>query len=206
MQAAIEQLRAGGVVAVPTESYFALAVDATSGCALDALFTLKPRDTNKGIGLVVPRTNDWRRWVRESPGMTETFVRRFWPGPLTLVLPAAEELDPRLVVQGHVAIRMPGPSAVLELVNAWGRPLTATSANLTGCAPCISSEAVVEQFGPHIGPRLLVLAGRALGGEVSSLVRVNPQGWELLREGAIKRRDLDAVRACEKEDPSATRQ
>src|SRR5690606_26231700 len=100
MQAAIDQLRAGGVVAVPTESYFALAVDATSRCALDALFTLKPRDTNKGIGLVVPRTNDWRRWVRESPGMTETFVRRVWPGPLTLVLPAAEELDPRLVVEG----------------------------------------------------------------------------------------------------------
>lgn len=194
LERALTCLRANGAVAVATESFFALAVDATSASALDFLMTLKPRDSSKGVGLMVPAGEQWRRWVRNPPRMAEAFAHLFWPGPLTLVLPAAAELDERLVVRGHVALRVPGPSPAMTLVDAWQGPLTATSANQTGKPPCCTSRQVTEQFPEHDSEALHVVEGQGPGGPVSTLVRVSNSGWEVVREGAISRAQLERVR------------
>lgn len=180
--AAIEVLEAGGAVAVPTESYFALAVDATSKLAIDQLFELKNRDLSKGVGLMAPHAS-WRECVSEVPDAADKLAAVFWPGPLSLVLPAASGLDSRLVVDGYVSLRVAGPSFAAELVEAFGRPLTATSANLSGRPPCCTPAEVRAQL-PDT-EALHVITGDCPGGAVSTLIRFANDGWQVLRQGAI---------------------
>lgn len=180
--AALEVLEAGGAVAVPTESYFALAVDATSKVALDQLFALKNRDLSKGVGLMAPLAG-WSACVSQVPAPAARLAAAFWPGPLSLVLPAAPGLDSRLVVDGYVSLRVAGPSLAAELVEAFGRPLTATSANLTGRPPCCTPAEVRAQL-PDT-EALHVVAGDCPGGAVSTLVRFANDEWQVLRAGAI---------------------
>lgn len=182
LAAALAVLESGGAVAVPTESYFALAVDATSKVAIDHLFELKNRDLSKGVGLMAPLSS-WRACVADVPEAADKLAAAFWPGPLSLVLPAASGLDPRLVVDGYVSLRIAGPSLAAELVEAFGRPLTATSANLSGKPPCCTPAEVRAQL-PDI-ETLHVVDGECPGGAVSTLVRFANNGWQVLRSGAI---------------------
>lgn len=181
-------LLAGKAVAVGTESFFALAVDATSSAAVDQLFIIKHRDLAKGVGLMVPR-GSWRQWVRDVPTEAEKLAGKFWPGPLSLVLPAAATLDSRLVVDGHISLRIAGPSAAAELVEAVGRPLTATSANVSGLPPCRTDAEVRTQL-PH-SDALFIVPGECPGGQVSTLVRFDGPRWTILREGAISREQIE---------------
>ncbi len=182
IQSAVTHLQNGGAVAVATESYFALAVDATSSSAIDRLFELKNRDLGKGIGLMVPRQT-WRHWVTVVPRGAAKLADEFWPGPLSLVLPAQPSLDRRLVVDTHVSLRVPGPSSASRLVEAFGRPLTATSANLSGYPPCRTDTEVTRQL--TASSELFVVPGECPGGQVSTLVRFAGEQWAVLREGAV---------------------
>lgn len=182
IEPALAVLGRGGAVAVATESFFALAVDATSSRAVDWLFALKNRDLGKGIGLMVPHES-WRHWVTEVPEGAAKLAREFWPGPLSLVLPAQPRLDRRLVVDGYVALRVPGPSMASQLVEAFGRPLTATSANLPGRPPC-RTDAEVARCLPA-SDEFLIVAGECPGGQVSSLVRFAGDEWTMVRKGAV---------------------
>lgn len=187
-QRAASFLLAGKAVAVATESFFALAVDATAPAAVDQLFALKNRDLAKGIGLMVPR-HSWRRWVSDVPTAAEKLAAEFWPGPLSLVLPAAATLDTRLVVDGHISLRVAGPSAAADLVEAVGRPLTATSANVSGLPPCRTDAEVRVQL-PE-ADALFIVPGECPGGQVSTLVRFDGQRWTILRDGAISREQIE---------------
>lgn len=187
---ALRVLASGGAVAVPTESFFALAVDATRVDALDHLFVLKSRDLGKGIGLMAPMVG-WRSLVSEVPARAEKLSQVFWPGPLSLVLPAASHLDPRLVVDGHVSLRVAGPSPAAALVEAFGKPLTATSANLSGRPPCRTPREVTEQLSDARG--LYVIDAECPGGLVSTLVRATNEAWMVLREGAVS---SERIRQC----------
>lgn len=187
---ALRVLAAGGAVAVPTESFFALAVDATRTDALDHLFLLKNRDLGKGIGLMVPNST-WRSCVTDVSTAAERLAREFWPGPLSLVLPASPVLDTRLVVDGHVSLRVPGASCAATLVEAFGRPLTATSANVSGLPPCRTPSEVREQLAGTDG--LYVVDDVCPGGLVSTLVRATDLDWKVLREGAVS---SERIRQC----------
>jgi L-threonylcarbamoyladenylate synthase len=185
-------LLAGNAVAVATESFFALAVDATSSAAVDRLFAIKSRDLAKGVGLMVPR-DAWRQWVSNVPTEAEKLAAQFWPGPLSLVLPAASTLDSRLVVDGHISLRIAGPSPAAELVEAVGRPLTATSANITGLPPCRTDAEVRAQL--QETNALFIVPGECPGGLVSTLVRFEGARWTILREGAISRAQIESCLA-----------
>lgn len=187
LTSALDALREGRIVAVATESYFALAGDATRASVLDALLGLKGRQAEKGIGLLVP-SSGWRPLVHHVPPLAERLTARFWPGPLTLVLPARASLDVRLVVDGCVGMRVPGTSPALELVQAWGGPLTATSANVSGQPPCRTSAEVSATFGQV--RELFVLEGEAPGGQVSTLVRLDAGRAQVLRAGAVSEQVL----------------
>lgn len=182
LETALQALRQGRIVAVATESYFALAGDALSPDVLDTLIEIKGRDAGKGIGLLAARHN-WKQLVTRVPAPAEQLAAQFWPGPLTLVLPARRELDARLVVDGGVALRVPGPSSAQLLVEAWGGPLTATSANVAGQPPCRTSEQVRQTFDERMG--LHVVDGEGPGGEVSTLLRLTGERAEVLRVGAV---------------------
>jgi L-threonylcarbamoyladenylate synthase len=181
---AVTHLRQGGVVAVATESSFGLSVDARNPTAIERLFVLKGRDFGKGVALIAPSIAAWRTVVRDVPGVARVLAQEFWPGPLTVAVAADASLDPRLVVDGSVGVRVPGPCVASELVVRFGGVLTATSANLAGEPPLCSEDDVRSQLAPR-EPELLVLPGVAPGGAPSTVVKVDGAAWAIVRAGSI---------------------
>ena len=110
-------------------------------------------------------------------------MQTFWPGPLTILLPAKPDLSPRLTRDGKVGVRVPGPSPAADLVRAFGHPLTATSANRTGEPPLRSVDELPAALAKELGG---VMPGVSPGGAPSTLIDSTVAPIEILRAGAIE--------------------
>jgi L-threonylcarbamoyladenylate synthase len=193
---ALSALRQGLVVAAATETFFGLLADASQTVAIDRVLSLKGRDAEKGIALLLPARDSWGALVIEIPAVAARLADKFWPGPLTIALAARSDVDPRLTLQGTVAVRWAGDSAAARLARAFGAPLTATSANQAGQPPCATHEEVVRAFASAPegeGAGLMILPGRAPGGSPSTLVQVIGENVRVVREGQVPRSALAAV-------------
>jgi L-threonylcarbamoyladenylate synthase len=176
-------LARGEIVAYPTETFYGLGVAARHPEALASLLTLKGRDAEKGLSLLVVGEEMLMEVVAEVSPRARALIEAHWPGPLTLALPARAGLPPALVRDGFVAVRESPHPLARALVSALGAPLTATSANPAGAAPPTTAEGVRGYF----GERLFVLdGGETPGGLPSTLARVRGDEVEILRAGALK--------------------
>lgn len=192
-QQALSALREGRLVAVATESWFALAGNALDVRALDVLFAMKGRSQAHAVALMAPDQQRWRSLVTRVPALAQHWADSFWPGPLTLVLDAAKQLDPRIVHDGTVGVRIPGASLAQRLVHDFDGVLTATSANLAGEPPCRTAAEVRRVFGAWVQRgELQIIDGDAPGGAPSTLVHVGAHGFSVLRHGAIAASSLEA--------------
>jgi L-threonylcarbamoyladenylate synthase len=171
------------VVAFPTETYYGLAVDALAPAALDALMALKGRAADKVVALIVAGRAMLDLVCAEVPAAAERLIAAHWPGPLTLALPARPGLPAALVSDGYVAMRASPHPLAQALVEALGRPITATSANRAGEPPARTAAAVRAAFPAGC---LVLDGGETAGGPPSTLVRVRGQTLEVLRRGAIE--------------------
>ena len=190
-------LERGSVVAAATETYCGLLADARRADAIDRIFGLKERDRGKALALLLPDRASWSSLVCEIPTMAEALADRFWPGPLTIALAARKGIDARLVVGGAVAARLPGPSDASEIARAFGAPLTATSANVAGGAPCVCVadlercfRSAIEQGG------LVVVSGEAKGEEPSTIVAIEDGRLRIVRRGRISETELRETVRC----------
>jgi L-threonylcarbamoyladenylate synthase len=175
-------LRAGGIVAFPTDTLYGLAVDATSADAVAALFELKGRGAMAALPFVAGSREQVEAWC----GLAEQDLRlaeAFWPGPLTLIRPAPRDVVPAAHAGlATVAIRVPDHPIARTLADAWGTPITATSANRSG-EPPVSRAKDLETLA---SPRLLVIdGGDARGGPPSTIVDARETPPRLIRAGAI---------------------
>lgn len=178
----------GGVVACPTETLFGLLADATQPAAVDRVVQLKGRGSGDPIAVMLPNVAALNEVAREVPTEARELMERHWPGPLTLVCQAQPGLPEPLLSQGRIGVRVPGESAALELVRAFGRPVTATSANRTGQPPAHSAAEVRRVLAP--GPDAVV-PGHAPGGAPSTVVDVTVSPFRVLRPGAVHLPDLE---------------
>lgn len=196
-------LGAGDVVAAATESSYGLLADIGSPSALDRLFALKPRELGRGVPVLLPSRRDWEALVGVVAPVAERLALRFWPGPLTLALPARPGVvDPRLLVDGTLAVRVAGPSAAARLAAQTGLVLTATSANRPGESPALDSDAAQAAFDGADGGagaaarELCVVEGRGSSAPPSTLLGWGRDGRvRLLREGAVPRSAVEAILA-----------
>ncbi len=189
---ALDELRAGHVVAAATESFFGLLADAANPQAVTRVLALKPR-ADKGVPLILPDAESWPGLVRELPELALRLARAFWPGPLSLTLSAAPGVDPRLLLDDRIAVRHPAPSPAWELARALGRPLCASSANPPGEPPARTSEEVEPYFRAELARgELHLLAGVAPGRAPSSVVIVDAGGFRVVREGALSTKEIAA--------------
>lgn len=190
LEEAAERLNAGGVVAVPTETVYGLAAGLDDARAVARIFALKGRPQDNPLIVHVADENQMRVLVAQVPGAFAE-LKRFWPGPLTLVLPANPNAVPAAVRAGlaTVAIRMPSHSLVRELIAKTG-PLVAPSANLSGRPSATAPEHVEADFGADFP---VLDGGDCVGGVESTIVALHETGWEILRAGAIAAEDLIAV-------------
>jgi L-threonylcarbamoyladenylate synthase len=178
---AVVALRRGEIVAYPTETFYGLGVAALDELALARLRELKGRGEKAFSVLVVGREMLERLCEPPSP-LALTLMERYWPGALTLALPARPDAPEALVLDGCVAVRESPHVLARSLVRAFGGPVTATSANLAGQPPATTPAEVRAA----LGTRCTVLAGGpTAGGAPSTLARVRGNRIEVLRPGAV---------------------
>jgi L-threonylcarbamoyladenylate synthase len=195
LEPALAQLEAGKVVAFATESFFGLLAEIGNPLAVDALFALKPRGVDKGVPTILPSRAAWPALVAGAiPPLAQAFADAFWPGALSIALPASPSVASRVALDGSLAVRLPGAAPAAELVRRFGRPLSATSANLPGEPPATSADAVVTSFADAIAHgALLVVAGHSPGGAPSTVVWVSEADYAVARVGAVAVSSLEAV-------------
>lgn len=176
-------LAAGGILAIPTDTYYALAVQPFNEEALRRLFAVKHRPPGKPILLLVATPEMVPQVARGVPEVARQLMARFWPGPLTIILPARPEL-PQLVTggTGTVGVRQPRQPVTTRLVAALGWPVTGTSANRAGQPPLTLATEVDEQFGEQVD--LILDVGPCPGGQPSTVVDVSCTPPCLVRPGA----------------------
>jgi L-threonylcarbamoyladenylate synthase len=178
---AADAIRSGQVVAYPTDTLYGLAVDPLSVVALERLFRLKGRDSDRAVALIAA-DGDQVAHVAEISPLAARLAARFWPGPLTLLLPARPSLAPAVVRDGLVGVRVPDHAVARTLARLAGCPVTATSANPSG-DPGTPDPDRVARLLPKVD--VLVDAGTSPGGNPSTIVNVSGATVELVRAGAI---------------------
>jgi len=182
VQVAVAAMRSGLVVAYPTDTLYGLAVDPANSGAVTKLFSLKGRALDKAIPLIAADVGQVRAWTTMTP-LAERLAAAFWPGPLTLVLRAAVEMDVRVMAEGGtVAIRVPDQPIARALAAAADCPVTSTSANPSGLPPTADPDEVARAL-PAID--VLIDAGVTPGGAPSTIVDATGTQPVLIRAGAI---------------------
>jgi L-threonylcarbamoyladenylate synthase len=181
---AVRALRDGEVVAFPTETVYGLGANARNPAALEKVFELKGRPRTHPLIVHLDQARFLHRWAREVPPAAEKLAQRFWPGPLTLVLPRAPEvLDLVTGGQDSVAVRVPAHPMAQQLLTAFGGGLAAPSANRYGHVSPTRAEHVREEFGEAV--RVILDGGECKVGLESTIVSCLDGGVRLLRPGAV---------------------
>ncbi|MBC8131587.1 MAG: threonylcarbamoyl-AMP synthase [Deltaproteobacteria bacterium] len=179
---AVEAIRRGEVVAYPTETFYGLGVNALDELALVRLRQLKGRDGDKPISVLVNGSEMLDRLCSSVSPLARRLIAAYWPGPLTLALPARRDLPRPLVSDGFVAVRVSSHPTAQALVSAFGNPVTTTSANPAGEPPATAPEQVEEMFE---GRCRVIHGGVTSGGAPTTLARVRGGRLEILRQGAL---------------------
>jgi len=186
-----ELLKKNKVGAIPTETYYGLACNPFSEEALRRSFYLKKRHEDKPILLLLGGIEDLSRVVARIPVKALKLIKAFWPGPLTLVLPARKELPKLLTAStGTIGVRLSSEELTRKIARAFGAPITGTSANISGFPPCSTAKEVLEQI-PEID--FVVDGGKTKGGAPSTVIEVLDHEIKLIREGAIPIEEIEKV-------------
>lgn len=193
LRTAIDALSSGQVVAVPTETVYGLVGDASHPAAFEAIYTLKQRPAHMPLQLLVASFDEARRYGIFDD-MASALGKAFWPGSLTIVVRANNQLPfVRGVVtpQETIGIRVPNHALIQRLLKEYGRPLMATSANISGQPTLAHAEDIRRTFGD--GVSAVIEGDISVQGVASTVVDVTGDEWRILRDGAIPEKDIMRV-------------
>jgi tRNA threonylcarbamoyl adenosine modification protein (Sua5/YciO/YrdC/YwlC family) len=173
----------GKIIAIPTDTYYALAGDPFNLQTVDLIFQAKGRQSWKPLLLLIDSVDQAETIAQNIPDRFYKIAEAFWPGPLTLILPAGKNVPLKVTGgTGTVGIRIPACNFTRMLANAIDRPLIGTSANLTTHPACASAEEVLEQLGGKI--ELVIDAGKSAATTASTIVDLTQDPPKIAREGA----------------------
>jgi len=170
------------LVAFPTDTVYGLGAWAFNPESIDQLFQVKGRDTAKAIGVLLGDISALKQITGAMGPLAERLARRFWPGPLTLVVSCHPDLPANLSPLPTIGVRMPDHPVALELLNSTG-PLAVTSANLSGAANAITAQQVFDQLHGRIP--LILDGGQTPGGQPSTVVDCTGDLLVVLRQGPV---------------------
>lgn len=181
-------IRRGEVVAVPTDALYVLVADPMNLNAVGRVFAAKGREAQRSLPLLVSDMVMAEELSKDVSSRFYLLARRFWPGPLTIIVPAAAKVPLRVTGNtGRLALRHSRAKAANALLDWLGQPLIATSANISGQPTCRSG---IEVFGAMDGRVALVLDGGTRAGAGSTTVDITEPYWKLIREGAVTEQDI----------------
>lgn len=187
---AITAIRQGEIIVFPTETFYGLGADALNSAAVEKVVSLKGRNLENPIAVIIADREMLKEVVAEVPPTALRLMERFWPGPLTLVLPTKKNLPaPLLNSNGGIGIRISSHPAATRLARELGRPLTATSANPSGKEPARTVEQAKGYFSGHV--EIFLDGGRLGGTNGSTVVEIVGDRLKIIREGEIRSQDLE---------------
>jgi len=179
----------GGILVYPTETFYALGAAADADAGIEKIFRLKERDRGKPLSVVVADLGSAKSCAERLPGAFERLACEFWPGPLTLIVKARAGFPPALLGPGGtIAVRVPGSLWLRDLLARFGRPVTATSANISGEAEISRGVDAVRLFEGKVD--LIVDGGDTPGGLPSTIVDLTRVPPLVVRAGAVPARSL----------------
>jgi len=186
---AVKIISKGGIVAFPTESFYGLGVDATNTEAVENLFTIKKRDHNLPILILVSSMSNLPHYVASTPLSVKRLGEKFWPGGLTMVFQSSPIVSPALTSStGKVGIRISSHPLAHRLSEALDVPITATSANISGKPACTNAHQVVEYFQSAV--ELILDGGETRGKCPSTILDVTTDPPIMIREGMVKGEEI----------------
>lgn len=191
----IDALKSGDLVVYPTETFYGIGANPFSKSAMKRLFAIKAREPDRPIGLIASDIAMAFSIAREIPGDARRLADAFWPGPLTIVMPARNDIPHELVGPDGVAVRVSPHPVARALAGGLGRPITATSANLRGQAPATTLDEARAAFGGKV--KVYLEGGKSMASAPSTVVAVRNNHWRILRAGAISAAQVAAALAGE---------
>ncbi len=189
---AVTALGAGELVVFPTETFYGIAADPFSPSALGKLFAIKGRDPQKPIALIAADAEMAFEVAREVSPIARRLATAFWPGPLTIVLPARKGFPHQLVgPDGGVGIRVSPHPIARALSDGLGKPITATSANRSGEQPATTLQAARASLGDKV--KVFFEGGTLRASAPSTVIACDAKGYRIIRAGAISEREIAAA-------------
>jgi tRNA threonylcarbamoyl adenosine modification protein (Sua5/YciO/YrdC/YwlC family) len=183
LKEAAQIIENGGLVIIPTETVYGIAANLLDKEAIDRLYKIKERPQDKPFSLHIDRKDRIEEFARNIPVLAYKLTERFWPGPLTVILKAKD--------QGTVGIRMPDNEIALEIIELAKVPVVCPSANLSGCPPPRNFSQAIKDLNGLVN--LAIDAGDTKLGLESTVVDLTVEPIKILREGVIKKTEIDAV-------------
>ena len=188
---AVHILQTGGLVAFPTDTVYGVGALAFDQRAIESIYLAKERPMEKSIPVLIWDLEDLPKVALELPPLAAKLASRFWPGPVTLVVPKNPNLPRAISATGTVAVRVPDHEAARAILKAAG-PMAVTSANISGQSSPVSAQEVYSQLNGRIA--LIVDGGTTPGGIPSTLVDCTGEKPLILREGPVSLEEiLDAI-------------
>jgi L-threonylcarbamoyladenylate synthase len=188
---AADQIRAGEVLGMPTDTFYGLAADPFNLRAVDRVYDIKTRSRHKPLSLLIESVEQAEELARPLPEEFYALARKFWPGPLTVIVKAGSRLPLKVTANtGNVALRVPNAKIPLAVVIAAAIPITATSANLSGASECTTADQVREQLNERVN--IIVDGGTSPRVVASTIVDLSDEAdrWRVIREGAIPAEEI----------------
>jgi tRNA threonylcarbamoyl adenosine modification protein (Sua5/YciO/YrdC/YwlC family) len=180
---AAEVLSGGGLVIIPTETVYGIAANMLNKKAVDRLYEIKKRSRNKPFSVLINEKMRVEEFVRAMPVSAYKLIDKFWPGPLTVILKAKN--------QGSIGIRMPDNGIALKVIELAKVPVVCPSANISGRTAPVNFEQAIKDLEGLVD--FAIDAGKAGLGAESTVVDLTVEPLRILREGAIKKEDIEAV-------------
>src|SRR6202166_5123344 len=183
---AADQIRSGEVLGMPTDTFYGLAADPFNLRAVERVYDIKTRSRHKPLSLLIESTDQAEELAKPLPEEFYALARKFWPGPLTIIVKAGSRLPLKVTANtGNVALRVPNAKIPRAVVTAAAIPITATSANLSGASECTSANQVRDQLHGRIS--IIVDGGVSPRDIASTIVDLTDESarWRIIREGAI---------------------
>jgi len=181
-------IRRGRVVAIPTDALYTLVADPFNLHAVGEVFRAKGREIHRALPLLVSDVLMVEEMARELSSRFYVLARRFWPGPLTIIVPASPKVPWKVTGStGRLAVRQSQSAVASELLNRMQQPLIATSANISGQPTCRSG---IQTFATMDGRIDLVLDGGLCTGMGSTTVDVTDAAWKVIKVGAVPEKDV----------------
>ncbi len=192
LKKAVEILKKGEVIALPTDTFYALGADGLNSEAIKRVYEIKGRDYKKPILLLISDREQISSLVSEIPPVAERLISYFWPGPLTIIFKASAKIPSVLMGEGDkIGVRIPDNLVVREVSRLLRGPITGTSANLSGEPSPVSAESVISSLGKRL--TLILDAGNTPGGLESTIIDVTSSPPRLVRKGKISAEEIEKV-------------